>query len=94
VQGFPFYTELLQEGKMEEVQGRVEMKYCERRGALWLRAIGSREIYCCQCERQMRELPSAGYQKPGMRRRKTETTQLSILQASGELAISNCGGAL
>jgi hypothetical protein len=94
VQGFPFYTELLQEGKMEETQGRVEMKYCERCGALWLRAIGSRDIYCCQCERQMRELPLAGYHKPGMRRRKTETTQLSILHGSGELAISNYGGAL
>lgn len=79
---------------MEEVQGRVEMKYCERCGALWLRAIGSRDIYCCQCEHQMRELPLAGYQKAGMRRRKTDSSELSMLHGSSELATSNCGGAL
>jgi hypothetical protein len=94
VQGSLFYTELLQEGKMEEVQGRVEMKYCERCGALWLRGIGSRDVYCCQCEGQMRELPLAGYQKAGMRRHKTDSRELSILHASSELAMSNCGGAL
>jgi hypothetical protein len=79
---------------MEEVQGRVEMKYCEPCGALWLRAIGSRDIYCCQCKWQMRELPLAGYQKAGMRRRKADSTELSILHASSAFALSNYGGAL
>ncbi len=79
---------------MEEVQGRVEMKYCERCGALWLRAIGSLDIYCCQCERTMRELPLAGYQKPGMRRPKAQSTELRMFHASGEFATSNYGGAL
>jgi hypothetical protein len=93
VQGFPFYTELLQEGKMQEVHGRVEMKYCERCGALWVRAIGSRNVYCCRCERQMRELPLAGQQKAGMRRRPTNSSDLGIFQASSEVVVSNCGGA-
>jgi Zn-finger nucleic acid-binding protein len=84
VQGFPFYTELLQEEKMQEVQGRVEMKYCERCGALWLRGIGSRKVYCRQCERQMRELPLAGHQKAGMRRRETALIEVDVLQASAE----------
>ena len=78
---------------MQEVQGRVEMKYCERCGALWVRAIGSRNVYCCQCERQMRELPLAGHQKAGMRRQKTDSNEFGILRASGELNTTICGGA-
>jgi hypothetical protein len=93
VQGFPFYTELLQEGKMQEVQGRVEMKYCERCGALWLRVIGSRNVYCCRCEHQMRELPLAGHQKAGIRRQKTASIELGVLRASAELTATTGGGA-
>jgi hypothetical protein len=90
VQGFPFYIELLQEGKMQAVQGRVEMKYCERCGALWLRKEGSRNVYCCRCEQQMRELPLAGHQKAGMRRQKAGSSELGILRASGELNATTC----
>ena len=78
---------------MQEVQGRVEMKYCERCGALWVRASGSRNVYCCRCERQMRELPLAGQQKAGMRRKKTDSSEFGLLRASGELNASTCGGA-
>ncbi len=78
---------------MQEVQGRVEMKYCERCGALWVRASGSRNVYCCRCERQMRELPLAGHQKTGMRRHKTGSNEFGMLRASGELNATTCGGA-
>ena len=67
---------------MEEVQGRVELKYCERCGSLWLRPIGSRNTYCCGCEHQMRELPFAGYHKAGKRRKKAEFPETGILHAS------------
>ena len=79
---------------MQEVQGRVEMKYCERCGSLWLRAIGSQTVYCCRCERQMRDLPLAGRQKAGMRRRPTDSGNLDIFHASSGVGVSNCGGAL
>ena len=78
---------------MQEVQGRVEMKYCERCGALWVRAIGSRNVYCGRCECQMRELPLAGHQKAGMRRQKTDSNEFGILRPSGELNARTSGGA-
>ena len=78
---------------MQEVQGRVEMKYCERCGALWVRAIGSRNVYCCQCERQMRELPLAGQKKAGMRRKRADSNELGLLRASSELDATTYGGA-
>jgi len=67
---------------MEEVQGRVELKYCERCGGLWLRRIGSRNAYCHGCEHQMCEMPFAGYHKAGKRRRKTEAPETEMLHAS------------
>jgi len=36
---------------------RVELKYCERCGGLWLRECGSGLIYCKGCEPDVTELP-------------------------------------
>lgn len=36
----------------------VELKYCERCGGLWLRPLGTREIYCSTCIPLMADLPS------------------------------------
>jgi hypothetical protein len=36
---------------------KFELKYCERCGALWLRPVGSGQIYCVGCGRQMAEMP-------------------------------------
>ncbi len=44
-------------------------------------------------QRQMRELPLAGRQKAGMRRKKTDSNELGILRASGELNAPTFGGA-
>ncbi len=69
------------------------MKYCERCGALWVRASGSGNVYCCRCERQMRDLPLAGQQKAGMRRQKTNSNEFGMLRAAGELDATTYGGA-
>lgn len=37
---------------------RMELKYCERCGGLWMRACGSGEIYCPACAEEMLELPA------------------------------------
>lgn len=35
---------------------RVELKVCERCGALWFRIAGSDEVYCAQCQPLMRRI--------------------------------------
>ena len=37
---------------------QLELKYCERCGALWLRLRGTREIYCAPCDLEMLDLPA------------------------------------
>ena len=37
---------------------RVELKYCERCGALWLRECGGGQIYCDHCVPEIAELPA------------------------------------
>jgi Zn-finger nucleic acid-binding protein len=36
---------------------RVELKYCERCGGLWLRECGTGEVYCGNCQAQVADLP-------------------------------------
>jgi hypothetical protein len=36
----------------------LELKYCERCGALWLRLRGAQDIYCAPCDLEMLDLPS------------------------------------
>ncbi|MFZ0952292.1 MAG: hypothetical protein WAN17_08500 [Candidatus Sulfotelmatobacter sp.] len=36
---------------------RLELKYCERCGGLWLRPVGGGQIYCVSCGREMAQLP-------------------------------------
>jgi hypothetical protein len=37
---------------------QLELKYCERCGALWLRLRGTQEIYCAPCDLEVLDLPS------------------------------------
>jgi Zn-finger nucleic acid-binding protein len=41
----------------EEGELRVELKYCERCGGLWLRECGTGRVYCASCEREVADLP-------------------------------------
>jgi uncharacterized Zn finger protein (UPF0148 family) len=43
---------------------RVELKYCERCGGLWLREVGSGEVYCDHCEASIAELPAPKRKRP------------------------------
>ncbi len=36
---------------------QMELKYCERCGALWLRLTGSDAVFCCACATAMAGLP-------------------------------------
>jgi hypothetical protein len=43
---------------------RMELKYCERCGGLWMRTWGTEDVYCPTCAVQMSDLPE-------VRRRRT-----------------------
>lgn len=38
---------------------RLELKYCERCGGLWMRTQGKGEVYCPSCAEEMSDLPVA-----------------------------------
>jgi hypothetical protein len=46
-----------------EVQ--FELKYCERCGGLWLRPVGSGQIYCVSCGREIAKMPPASDKRKG-----------------------------
>jgi hypothetical protein len=58
---FKFIHEVMRRAIMEvdeTTQLEVELKYCERCGALWLRPRGSEEVYCAACVPKMAEFPA------------------------------------
>jgi hypothetical protein len=42
----------------ETKTARVELKYCERCGGLWLRECGAGVVYCAKCQPLVAELPA------------------------------------
>ncbi len=44
---------------------KVELKYCERCGGLWLRPVGGGQIYCAACAREMAQLPPGSKESNG-----------------------------
>jgi hypothetical protein len=49
-------------------ESSLELKYCERCGALWLRPAGGGQIYCASCARALGEMPPATYQRDSGRK--------------------------
>jgi len=43
---------------------RVELKYCEHCGGLWVRERGTGVVYCERCQAQLEEMPKKK-KKPG-----------------------------
>jgi hypothetical protein len=43
--------------KSEPVGVRMELKYCEHCGGLWLRAWGTGGVYCDKCQAKVADLP-------------------------------------
>jgi hypothetical protein len=37
---------------------QLELKYCERCGALWLRLRGAQQVFCAACEVEVMDLPA------------------------------------
>ena len=51
-----------------EIEGleivRLELKYCERCGGLWMRTKGTEDVYCPSCAVEMLDLPARRKRKP------------------------------
>ncbi len=50
--------------KEPETRTRMELKYCERCGGLWLRPAGSGLSYCQSCAREMAQFPAVRLKAP------------------------------
>lgn len=46
-------------GKIEPYEIRVELKYCERCGGLWLRSETTFGVYCAICSAHLAAMPNA-----------------------------------
>jgi Zn-finger nucleic acid-binding protein len=51
-------------GRMEGQEIRVELKYCERCGGLWLRPQGAEGVYCASCRVALAAMPNPGEAPP------------------------------
>ncbi|HKI27053.1 MAG TPA: hypothetical protein VKA07_12050 [Candidatus Sulfotelmatobacter sp.] len=51
-----------QDGEREAV--RMELKYCEHCGALWLRECGAGVVYCETCQPRIADLPLPTKKEP------------------------------
>ena len=81
------------EGKKEMV--RVELKYCEHCGGLWVRERGTCEVYCEKCQPKVADLPvpkkrSARVQLPVRPRTVVENYGPEILE--DEMDLEAAGG--
>jgi Zn-finger nucleic acid-binding protein len=56
---------------------KLELKFCERCGGLWLRSEGSNEVYCKQCAPDMQDI--------AVPRKKTPVPVQAAVQAGGVL---------
>jgi uncharacterized Zn finger protein (UPF0148 family) len=80
---------------MSEAKGvRVELKYCERCGGLWLRPQGEGAVYCTSCGLRLAEIerPVEGRSgRPRLPRPKAEElqgqVQIEYLQAVTEIEV-------
>lgn len=62
-----------------EMELKIELKYCERCGVLWLRRNDDPQVYCGTCAPAMRDMALPAKKKPGR-------PQLPVFQGA-------CGGA-
>ncbi len=46
-------------GKGDNEEVRMELKYCEHCGGLWLRECGAGVVYCGNCQPKVADLPVA-----------------------------------
>ena len=71
---------------------RLELKYCERCGGLWVRECGAGVVYCDHCQRSMAELPIPK-KKPQRVMLPVQKTPLVETFADDDMEFEAAGGA-
>jgi len=61
--------------RMESLEIRVELKYCERCGGLWLRPQGADGVHCASCRVDLAAMPDPGEAPPRKARRRKARAQ-------------------
>ena len=69
---------------------RLELKYCERCGALWLRRRGTGKVYCEACTSEIPNFPLCG-RRPS-RPHLPVNEQIEIESQDGAVRFLICGG--
>ncbi len=67
-------------GKIERYEIRVELKYCERCGGLWLRSETTFGVYCATCSAHLAAMPNAREPRPSKTRRRRTRLQGSKVE--------------
>jgi len=62
--------------RMESQEIRVELKYCERCGGLWLRPQGADGVYCASCRVGLAAMPDPREAPPRKARRRKAHAQV------------------
>jgi len=75
---------------------RVELKYCEHCGGLWVRERGAGVVFCEKCQPKVEDMP-IGKKRPGRVRlpagpRQDERPRYRIVFEEGERDIDAVGG--
>jgi Zn-finger nucleic acid-binding protein len=60
---------------------RMELKYCEHCGSLWLRRSGTDKVYCESCQPKIAELPPA---KKGPGRVELPVARKAVVERYGQ----------
>ena len=63
---------------------RMELKYCEHCGGLWVRECGAGVVYCRKCQAEVEEMPSRK-KAPGRVRLRLPQMQPSVAERYGLL---------
>jgi len=66
---------------------RVELKYCERCGGLWLRARGRQQVHCGGCHARLTAMLERSEERLGRGPRRQREEQI---QAAAEFGIPGC----
>jgi hypothetical protein len=75
---------------MEGQELRIDLKYCERCGGLWLRPQGTDGVYCASCGSALAAMPDRGnLTSRGKRRRKPRLPEPNFSQ-KGQGADLSC----
>ena len=72
---------------------RLELKYCECCGGLWLRIVGGGQIYCAMCARTVAELPPATKRRKGSKRKQRTASPSRGTEVNSFIRLENGGAA-